>query len=67
MNIRLHEQLVNRSDTFKYLRVVLDETLSFKDHIHHVRKKVSKVLGMFSRVRPSLTIEATNRLYIKLW
>ena len=25
--------------------------------------KVSKILGMFSRIRPSLTLEAANRLY----
>ena len=28
-----------------------------------LRMKVSKILGMFSRIRPSLTLEAANRLY----
>ena len=28
-----------------------------------MRKKVSKILDMFSRVRPSLTLESANRLY----
>ena len=32
-------------------------------HIDHVKKKVSKMLGIFSRVRPSLTIESANRLF----
>ena len=41
--------------TFKYLGVVLDDTLSFNDHVDYVRMKVSKILGMFSRIRPSLT------------
>ena len=43
--------------------VVLDDTLSFNDHVDYVRTKVSKILGMFSRIRPSLTLEAANRLY----
>ena len=29
--------------------VVLDDTLSFNDHVDYVRMKVSKILGMFSR------------------
>ena len=28
-----------------------------------MKKKVSKTLGMFSRIRSSLTTEASNRLY----
>ena len=57
--------LIKRTDTFKYLGVVLDDTLSFNDHVDYVRMKVSKILGMFSRIRPSLTLtlEAANRLY----
>ena len=43
--------------------VVLDSTLSFNDHIEHLRKKLSKVLGVFSRTRPALTLEAANRVY----
>jgi len=41
----------------------LDSTLSFNDHIEHLRKKLSKVLGAFSRARPALTLEAANRVY----
>ena len=48
---------------FKYLGVVLDDTLSFNDHVDYVRMKVSKTLRKFSRIRPSLTLEAANRLY----
>ena len=51
------------TNTFKYLGVVLDDTLSFNDHVDYVRMKVSKILGMLSRTRPSLTLEAANRLY----
>ena len=50
-------------DTFKYLDVVLDDTLSFNDHLDYVRMKVSKIVGMFSSIRHSLTLEAANRLY----
>ena len=62
-DISLNGQSVEHTDTFKYLGVVLDDTLSFNDHLDYVRMKVSKILGMFSRIRPSFTLEAANRPY----
>ena len=61
--ISLNGQSIEHTDTFEYLGVVLDDNLSFNDHLDYVRMKVSKILGMFSRIRPSLTLEAANRLY----
>lgn len=59
----LDGQSIKHIETFKYLGVTLDETLSFNDHNLNIRRKVSKILGMFSRVRPLLTHEAANRVY----
>lgn len=36
-------------------------TLSFSDHIE--QKKLSKILGVFSRARLALTLEAANQVY----
>ena len=41
----------------------MDNSLSFNLHIDYVKKKVSKTLGRFSRIRSSLTTEALKRLY----
>ena len=54
-HITLGGESVKHYDAFKYLGVVL--------HIDYVKKKVSKTLGMFSRIRSSLTTEASNQLY----
>ena len=42
---------------------MLDSTLSFNEHIQCVKKKVSKILGLFSRIRPLLTVQSANRIY----
>ena len=55
-DISLNGQSIKHTDTFKYLGVVLDDTLSFNDHVDYVRMKVSKMLGMFSRIRPCCVI-----------
>ena len=52
-DISLNGQFIKHTNTFKYVGVVLDDTLSFNDHVDYVRMKVSKTLGMFSRIRPS--------------
>ena len=62
-HIMLGGESVKHCDAFKYLGVVLDSSLSFNLHIDHMKKKVSKTLGMFSRIRSSLTTEVSNGLY----
>ena len=62
-DITLEGEAVKHSDNFKYLGVVLDSTLTFDLYIDYVKKKVSKILGIFSRIQLSLTIEASNQLY----
>ena len=63
-HITLGGESVIHCDAFKYIGVVLDNSLlSFNLHIDYVKKKVSKTLGTFSRIRSSLTTEASDRLY----
>ena len=40
--------------SFKYLVMILDETLSFTEHIDHLHKKPSGKLGVLHKARPHL-------------
>ena len=62
-NITLGVESVKHSDAFKYIGVISDSSLSLNQHINYLKKKVSKMLGMFSRAQPPLSIEAVNRLF----
>ena len=55
---------VSQVKFFKYLGVLLDECLSFNDHINYVRSKVASRLGLLSQLRGCLTIEAANKMYL---
>ena len=57
IDIALGGESVKHCDAFKYLGVILDSSLSLNQHIDYVKKKVSKMLRIFSRAQPSLTIE----------
>ena len=55
---------VNQVKSFKYLGVLLDECLSFNDHINYVRSKVASRLGLLSRLRGCLSTEVANKIYL---
>ena len=55
---------VNQVKSFKYLGVLLDECLSFNDHITYLKSKVASRLGLLSRLRGCLTTEAANKIYL---
>ena len=58
--INVHGQSVKTTNVFKYLGIALDSTLSFNDHIEHLRKKLSK--GMAS-VNTGSWQSTLNRVY----
>ena len=52
----------------KYLGVLIDEELKFTDHINRVSKKISKAIGIVSKLRHFVSKEVTllyYNLYIK--
>ena len=49
--------------TFKYLGIILDQTLSWKDHVSSLGKKISSRLGMLSLARKVLPRHTCLTLY----
>lgn len=61
--IQSHGQDIERVTSFCYLGVTLDEHLSWIGHVEIICNKVSKRLGLLSRIRPYLTQKAAKRVY----
>ena len=61
--IRLHGSDIDRVRNFCYLGVVLDEYLSWKEHVSEVCTKVNKRLGLLGRIRSCLTLKAAKYVY----
>ena len=57
---------INQVKSFKYLGVLLDECLSFNNHVNYVRSKVASRLGLLSQLQGCLTTEAANKIYFSL-
>ena len=59
--IQLYGKTLERVAKLSYLGVVLDKNLSWKDHVEYVSSKVSRRLGLLSRKRSCLTLEASKQ------
>ena len=50
-NVCIDNTVIERVESFNYLGIMLNETLSWKSHIEMVGKKISKVTGILYRLR----------------
>ena len=57
------DRLVKQVDHYKYLGIILDAHLNFKEHVANVFGKVSSRLGVLRRIRKNLTLDAANKVY----
>lgn len=49
--------------TMKYLGIIIDNKLTFNDHINYICKKISKKLGFAYRVSKHLTLNTRKTIY----
>ena len=54
---------IERVTKFEYLGVTLDQHMIWHEQVESIGKKVAKRLGILSRIRYYLTLEAANSIY----
>ncbi len=54
------------STSIKYLGLHIDSSLSWNDHIHKIKCKISPLIKQFSRIRPYLTSDLALTFYSSL-
>ena len=61
--IKANEVHIERIDQFKYLGVLMNQNLSWNDHISYIGRKIASRLGILRRVRKVLPRSAYTTLY----
>ena len=56
-DVILHNEAKQRATKSKFLGVIVDQHLNWKDHISMVSHKISKSCGIISRIRNTLDIK----------
>ena len=64
--IKIGDYEINRVYDFKHLGIVLDDSLTWKDHVRYVISKAGKRIGVLGRLRKNITIHAALELYNSL-
>ena len=62
INLLINNSPLNRVESFKYLGITLNQTLSWSDHIETLFTKVNQRLGIIRRVKHLLTVESRRTL-----
>ena len=68
--VKFGRKNIQRENCVKFLGVLLDANLSWKHHINELSKKVSRILGLFYKIRHYLPLknsETTSLLSILLF
>ena len=66
IEIRINESCLEKVKTQKFLGVLFDEKMSWKDHINSVISKLNSCLGATRRARPFLDVSSLFTIYHSL-
>lgn len=62
-SISFNNKTIYSTNNYDYLGLVIDERLSFSDHINRILKKITPYLGVLSRIRYTLNRENMMKIY----
>jgi hypothetical protein len=63
LNITFNNNVIERVETIKILGLILDESLSFQPHIHHIQKKIVPFMFAIKRIRHLIPDDIAMNLY----
>ena len=66
INIEINNITISRVKNVKFLGVILDEKMSWKDHINYISKKISKCIAIMFKLKNIVSKDTLKSLYYTL-
>ena len=63
VTILINKQAIDEVISVKYLGILIDSQLTFKNHIDELSKKVSRAIGVLYKLRPYVTAKILTNVY----
>ena len=63
VTILINKQAIHKVKYVKYLGILIDSHLTFKDHINELNKKISRAIGILYRLRQYVTTKILCNVY----
>ena len=67
MNLRLSGQKIRQKTGTKYLRVLIEENVLFKDHINFLKQRLNRANGILPKLRHHLPSDMLKIIYYFLF
>lgn len=67
MNVLYNQEKVDVVDEFRYLGMVLDKKLNWDNHFTMLKKKLSRIAGIFRRMGPVLPYNTKRMVYFSMF
>ena len=65
-NLQISSNVIERVSHLKFLGLIIDENLSWNQHIKKLETQIAKTIGMMYKVRPFLNENCLKQLYFSL-
>ncbi len=62
-SIKIGQNVTNRTDTAKYLGIIIDDKLNWHAHIEQMTKGLAKISNSFKIIKNGTHIKDKNKLY----
>ena len=66
ITIKINKKAINEKAFIKYLGILIDSTLSWKDQVLNISKKISRSLGIMYKLRPFVPLNVMKNVYYSL-
>ena len=66
VTIKIHKKAICEKSSIKYLGVLIDSTLSWKDHISKISNNLSRAIGILYKIRPFVNTKIMKDIYYAL-
>ena len=66
LNVILNNNVIERKQETKFLGVIVDEKLKWDSHVRYISTKISRNIGVISKIRNSLNSSTKSLLYYSL-
>ena len=66
MKLKTHNNEIKEENSVKYLGIIMDCNLNWKDHIFELSKKISRGIGISFKLRDFVSINILNQVYYSL-
>jgi hypothetical protein len=65
-NIKINNIRIEETDTVKYLGIIMDNILKWKQHINHIKGKISIFVGILCKIRHLFNMNTLRTIYMAL-